>query len=83
MRAPGDYDQREGGSQFFFSRIQRAVPGQIEFASHARVGRVGEGIFAVGGVLGLAAARGQGGQVLFGGCEFRRPAGADPEPESG
>jgi hypothetical protein len=44
----------------------RAVQGQIEFTSHAGVGRVGEGVFAVGGVLELAAARGQGGQV-FGG----------------
>jgi hypothetical protein len=48
------------------SWIQWAVQGQVEFASHADVGRVGEGIFAVGGVLGLAAARYQGGQVCLG-----------------
>jgi len=47
----------------FLSRIQRAVEGQVEFASHARVGRVGEGKFAVGGVLGLAAARNGAGFI--------------------
>ena len=39
--------------------IQRAVRRQIEFLSHAGVGGVGEGVFAVGGVLQLAAAQGQ------------------------
>jgi len=29
----------------FLSRIQRTIRGQIEFASHARVDRVGEGEF--------------------------------------
>jgi hypothetical protein len=42
-------------ARIFFLWIQRAVQRQIEFASHAGVGRVGEGIFAVGGVLELTA----------------------------
>jgi hypothetical protein len=46
-------------------RIQRSVHEQIEFASHAGVGGVGPGIFAVGGVLELAAAHGQAGQFVF------------------
>jgi hypothetical protein len=36
---------------------------QIEFASHAPAGRVGEGVFAVGGVLELAAARNGAGFI--------------------
>jgi hypothetical protein len=43
----------------FASRIQRPVQGQIEFASQAGVGGIGVGIFAVGGMLELAAAHGQ------------------------
>ena len=45
------------------SWIQWAVQGQVEFASHAGVGRVGEGKFAVGGVLELAAARNGAGFI--------------------
>jgi hypothetical protein len=49
------------------SWTQWAVQGQVEFASHARVGRVGEWVFAVGCALELAAARGQGKAGLLGG----------------
>src|SRR5674476_1554764 len=40
-------------------RIQRLAGGQVEFLPDAGVGGVGPGIFAVGGVLELAAAHGQ------------------------
>jgi hypothetical protein len=39
-------------------------------------------IFAVGGVLELAAARGQGGQVCLGAEISEDPKGPDPESES-